>query len=81
MYAILRAGGKQLKVSPGDVVRVERPSEKVEKGQQLSLSGVVFVGGGKQAEGDSERFSVKAIARTISTLHRIIASSRNNSMP
>ena len=60
MYAILRAGGKQLKVSPGDVVRVEKPSEKVEKGQQLSLSGVVFIGGGEKAEGDSEPLSVKA---------------------
>jgi len=24
MYAIFRAGGKQYKVSPGDVIRVER---------------------------------------------------------
>jgi len=61
MYAILRAGGKQLKVSPGDVVRVEKPSEKVEKGQQLSLSDVVFIGGqGEKAAGDSEPLSVKA---------------------
>ena len=45
MYAILRAGGKQLKVSPGDVIRIERPSEKVAKGQKLRLKDVVFVGG------------------------------------
>ena len=32
MYAILRACGKQMKFSPGDVVRIETPSEKVSKG-------------------------------------------------
>ena len=36
MYAILRAGGKQLKVSPGDVVRIETPSDKVSKGDVLA---------------------------------------------
>ena len=47
MYAILRAGGKQVKVSPGDVVRIEKPAG-AEKGQQLKLSEVVFAGGGDQ---------------------------------
>ena len=37
MYAILRAGGKQLKVAPGDVVRIEKPSEKVSKGESSSF--------------------------------------------
>jgi large subunit ribosomal protein L21 len=45
MYAILRAGGKQLKVAPGDVVRIEKPSEKVSKGDTLTLSSVLLVGG------------------------------------
>ncbi len=45
MYAILRAGGKQVKVSPGDVVRIEKLPEKVSKGQELILSDVVFAGG------------------------------------
>ena len=61
MYAILRAGGKQIKVSPGDVVRVERPSDKVEKGQQLSLTDVVFAGGGEGGpRKDAKGISVKA---------------------
>ena len=50
MYAILRAGGKQLKVSPGDVVRIEKPSG-AEKGQTLKLSEVVFAGGGDKPSG------------------------------
>ena len=45
MYAIVRAGGKQLKVSPGDVVRIETPSEKVSRGETLTLSDVLLVGG------------------------------------
>jgi large subunit ribosomal protein L21 len=61
MYAILRAGGKQVKVSPGDVIRVEKLSEKVEKGQQLSLTDVVFAGGDEGKAGkDAPRVSVKA---------------------
>ena len=61
MYAILRAGGKQLKVAPGDVVRIEKPSEKVSKGDTLTLSSVLFVGGedGKEPK-TGEGVSVKA---------------------
>jgi len=48
MYAILRSGGKQLKVAPGDVVRVERRAgQKAEKGQVIELGDVVLVSGEK----------------------------------
>ncbi len=61
MYAILRAGGKQIKVSPGDVIRVEKPSDKVEKGKQLSLTDVVFAGAGQsKSPVDPKGVSVKA---------------------
>jgi large subunit ribosomal protein L21 len=52
MYAILRAGGKQVKVAPGDVVRIEKPAEAVTKGQEIQFSDIVFVGG---READSEK--------------------------
>ena len=48
MYAIVRSGGKQLKVAAGDVVRVEKPAgEKIAKGESLVLSGasVILVSG------------------------------------
>ena len=48
MYAIVRSGGKQLKVAAGDVVRIERPSgESLKKGETLALSGgsVILVSG------------------------------------
>ena len=69
MYAILRAGGKQLKVSPGDVVRIEKPSEKVSKGDTVTLSSVVLVGGEegrepKTGEGISVNATVIGTVRT-----------------
>jgi len=48
MYAIVRSGGKQLKVAAGDVVRIEKPSgDKLGKGETLALSGadVLLVSG------------------------------------
>jgi ribosomal protein L21 len=39
MYAIVRSGGKQLRVAAGDVVRIEKPAaEKISKGEKLVLS-------------------------------------------
>jgi large subunit ribosomal protein L21 len=48
MYAIVRTGGKQLKVAAGDVVRIEKPAgENIAKGESLALSGasVILVSG------------------------------------
>ena len=43
MYAIIQTGGKQYRVSPGDVLRVERlPGVK---GDQVVLDQVLLVGG------------------------------------
>ena len=48
MYAILKTGGKQVKVAPGDVLRIERRAgQKAEKGQALELTDVVLVSGEK----------------------------------
>ena len=42
MYAIIQTGGKQYRVSPGDVLRVERlPGER---GEQVVLDQVLLVG-------------------------------------
>ena len=63
MYAILRSGGKQLKVAPGDVVRVERKAgQKAQKGQAIELGDVLLVSGekGVRAGKDAGGVSVKA---------------------
>ncbi len=43
MYAIIRTGGKQYRVKPGDVVRVERLQG--EPGAQVTLGDVLLVAG------------------------------------
>lgn len=45
MYAVVSTGGKQLKVSPGDVVRIEKlAGEPVAKGDAITFQEVAFVG-------------------------------------
>ena len=42
MYAVIKTGGKQYKVSPGDIIRVEKlPGEP---GQEIELEEVLLVG-------------------------------------
>ena len=54
MYAIVSTGGKQVKVSPGDVVRIEKvASEQVSKGDVITFTEVAFV-----ADGDRFRSGV-----------------------
>jgi len=42
-YAVVKTGGKQLRVSPGDLVRVERLNG--DPGQQIALEEVLMGGG------------------------------------
>jgi large subunit ribosomal protein L21 len=42
-YAVIRTGGKQYRVSEGDVVKVERLSGEV--GDKITLADVLFIGG------------------------------------
>jgi large subunit ribosomal protein L21 len=66
MYAILRAGGKQLKVSAGDVVRVERPSgKKLSKGEELTLSDVLLVSGDGEVRSASDDVAKVAVKATV----------------
>ena len=45
MYAIIRTGGKQYKVQPGDTVRVEKLAKNL--GDKFDITEVLFVGGDK----------------------------------
>ena len=42
-YAVVKTGGKQLRVRPGDLVRVEKLAG--DPGQQIALDDVLMVGG------------------------------------
>ena len=45
MYAVIRTGGKQVRVAEGDVVRVERlTKETLKKGAEVSLPEVLAIG-------------------------------------
>jgi large subunit ribosomal protein L21 len=43
MYAVVRTGGKQIRVEPGDVVDIEKVSAG--EGEKIELSEVLLVGG------------------------------------
>jgi large subunit ribosomal protein L21 len=47
-YAVIRTGGKQYRVSEGDVVKVEKLTGEV--GEKITLADILFVGG----EGDAK---------------------------
>ena len=72
MYAIVRSGGKQLKVAAGDVVRIEKPAgEKVSKGEKLALSGgsVILVSGDSGVRIGAEALKgVKVQAKVLGTV-------------
>jgi large subunit ribosomal protein L21 len=55
MYAVIRSGGKQYKVAPGEKLKVERLVAEV--GAQVTLDQVLMVG-----DGDSVRLGKPTIA-------------------
>jgi len=72
MYAIVRSGGKQLKVAAGDVVRIEQPAgEKIAKGETLALSGasVILVSGDQGVRTGADALKgVKVQAKVLGTV-------------
>jgi large subunit ribosomal protein L21 len=48
MYAVIRTGGKQYRVSPGDTIDVEKLPHEV--GESLELDEVLLVANGPQAK-------------------------------
>ncbi len=48
MFAVIRTGGKQYRVTPNDVIRVEKLT--VEPGSQITLTDVLMIGGDGEAQ-------------------------------
>jgi len=68
MYAVIRNGGKQYRVTPGDVIRVEKM--EAEAGQTVDLNPVLMIGddqgsrvGNPVLEGASVTATVKSHGR------------------
>ena len=62
MYAIIKSGGKQYTVKPGDVLRVEKM--EADLGAELKLTEVLLVGGEKTFIGDKVRTSTVTVVVT-----------------
>ena len=62
MYAVVKSGGKQYKVSPGDVLRVEKVNAKV--GEVVTLDDVLLMSDGDEVQVDpTELATAKVRAR------------------
>jgi large subunit ribosomal protein L21 len=61
MYAVVRAGGKQVRVQPGDVVDVE--IVEGQPGDEISLGEVLLIGGDKIVVGTPLVAGAKVRAR------------------
>lgn len=57
MYAVIEAAGKQYRVSPGDLVRVDTLA--VEPGAEIELGKVLMVGGDSGIKTGAEAAAVK----------------------
>jgi large subunit ribosomal protein L21 len=63
VYAIIRTGGKQYRVNPGDVVRVERLEGEV--GSTVTLDDVLLVAGDGEARVGSPRLAGVSVVGTV----------------
>jgi len=63
MFAVIKTGGKQYRVSAGDRVKVEALPSEV--GQQITLSEVLAVGDGNQVRVGSPRLDGAAVVATV----------------
>jgi large subunit ribosomal protein L21 len=63
MYAIVKTGGKQYRVSPGQTVRVEKIDGSV--GENVELGEVLLVGGGDETHVGQPRVEGASVAAEI----------------
>ena len=63
MYAVVRSGGKQYRVSPGGSVRVERLAGEV--GSSVALSDVLMIGDGDSVKIGSPTLAGARVTGTI----------------
>ncbi len=50
MYAVIKTGGKQYRVEPGDVIDIERPKVSLDHGAEVVFDRVLLVGGDGEAQ-------------------------------
>ena len=62
MYAVVKTGGKQYKVAPGDVIEIEKLD--VEEGAEVELP-VIFVADGDKIEADPEKAAATKVTAKV----------------
>ncbi len=70
MYAVVLTGGKQYKVSEGDVLEVERLYADV--GEKVELDTLMVVDGDKVQTGDEVKTKVEAVVVSHNKAHKIV---------
>jgi large subunit ribosomal protein L21 len=63
VYAIIRAGGKQYRVQPGDTIRVERIGSAV--GEKITLDEVLLVAKGDNVQLGSPRVASASVSGVV----------------
>ena len=63
MYAIVKTGGKQYRVEPGDVIRVERLATPA--GESVRLADVLLVAGGEKTQVGTPRVESASVLGTV----------------
>ncbi|MFP3869567.1 MAG: 50S ribosomal protein L21 [Syntrophobacteria bacterium] len=63
MYAVVRSGGKQYRVSPGDVLQIEKLDTQV--GEQISLGDVLMVSDGENVHLGADRLANARVTATV----------------
>ena len=62
MYAVVKTGGKQYRVAPGDVIEIEKLD--VEEGAEVELP-VIFVADGETIEADPEKAAATKVTAEV----------------
>ena len=62
MYAVVKTGGKQYKVAPGDVISIEKL--KAEVGEEVELP-VIFIADGDTIEADPEKAAATKVTAEV----------------
>lgn len=63
MYAVIKTGGKQYRVSAGSVVKVESLNSEV--GEKISFGEVLMIGNGDQVEVGKPMLAGRAVEGTV----------------
>jgi len=69
-FAVIQTGGKQYKVSPGDVVTIEKISSDFKQGDKITFDSVLLVGSDSEAKIGTPFVSGAKVVGTLESIGR-----------